>query len=579
MKYRILLLCLLFFGGLFLLLQQTNAYHFFFMEQNQLFLFTADFFRERVAMPGGLALYLGDFLSQFFYLPYAGAAVTAGLLTLIVLMTALICLRMIPKVPLYLLYIIPATLLLFLHFTFNYFVQGTVAFLLMLFFFYGYTCIKSFGWRLGYTLGSVLLLYITGGAIVNLFALCILLWEILDKKEKKYWFALPVLFAVGLSIWGYATAVVAEWRFAFLPDAYYNRRIYDTPAVLYFAWISFPVLLIATRFFKTTNSFSRKKEIITTLLQAGLIAALFIWGVPKYDDVKSKYLKKLDYDARQGRWDKIIDEYPAKSSNYLYLSYLNMALAEKGQLAERAFSFDQQNVNGLIINWNKTASVSALLSHIYYTIGNIALAQQMAFESNISTMGGTNPYMVQRLVQTNLIYGAYPVAEKYIDMLSNTLFYKEWAEEHRRFLYNDAALEQDPILGAKRKNLVDDSFLSLWGYDFIAIAGQNPANKAPAEYLGVSHLLAKDVLGFKDLVETYYGTPLMPVLPRSYQEALIVFSENDPEYWKRFDIPEAMILRFQEYKKQVLANRNSGNLPNLLRRSFGDTYWFFYMFK
>lgn len=49
-------------------------------------------------------------------------------------------------------------------------------------------------------------------------------------------------------------------------------------------------------------------------------------------------------------------------------------------------------------------------------------------------MGYGNPRMLKRLVQTNLIYGAYPVAEKYIRILENTFYYKDWAKSQRKFL-------------------------------------------------------------------------------------------------------------------------------------------------
>ena len=76
--------------------------------------------------------------------------------------------------------------------------------------------------------------------------------------------------------------------------------------------------------------------------------------------------------------------------------------------------------------------------------------------------------------------------------------------------------------------------------------------------------------GFKGLVETYYGTEVLPVLPKSFQEAVITLSEAEPDYWKRFDISPSVMQRFAEYKKQVLANRNNKSaLPGLLRRAYG----------
>ena len=44
-----------------------------YQEQNQLWLTTGDYFRERMAVPGGLADYVSEFLVQFYYVPWLGA--------------------------------------------------------------------------------------------------------------------------------------------------------------------------------------------------------------------------------------------------------------------------------------------------------------------------------------------------------------------------------------------------------------------------------------------------------------------------------------------------------------------------
>ena len=41
--------------------------------------------------------------------------------------------------------------------------------------------------------------------------------------------------------------------------------------------------------------------------------------------------------------------------------------------------------------------------------------------------------------------GDYKVASKYIDILKHSLFYRGWAEEHEKFLFNDELVETDPI--------------------------------------------------------------------------------------------------------------------------------------
>ena len=50
-----------------------------YQEQYQLFLFTGDYFWDRLSMPGGLAAYVGEFLTQFYYLEYVGAILIASI--------------------------------------------------------------------------------------------------------------------------------------------------------------------------------------------------------------------------------------------------------------------------------------------------------------------------------------------------------------------------------------------------------------------------------------------------------------------------------------------------------------------
>lgn len=52
-------------------------------EQTVLFLYNGDYFMQRIVVPGGLARYLGDFLTQFFCKPNTGACAFALLLLLV----------------------------------------------------------------------------------------------------------------------------------------------------------------------------------------------------------------------------------------------------------------------------------------------------------------------------------------------------------------------------------------------------------------------------------------------------------------------------------------------------------------
>lgn len=577
MKYKIPLFGLVFWLVLFVFLQINSQFHFFYIEQNQLFQSTWDYIGGKLIQPGGLTLVISEFLVQFFILPYAGAAITATIIAGVGMLTALILKRIAPTTDLYILYVLPALTLLFIQFDFNYFLWGSIAFILFLSFFYAYIMINSFKIRLIYAFICTPLLFWWGGPVFMLFTICIVLWEIINRTSRGYWIAFIVIEMMAIGWWCHQWAVIEEYKFVFLPDAYFLRKL-PAPTVIYYAWISIPSAILIAFLFRKRKAVTGKRQIIETVVQFIIIGICWWQITPQYMDKKSDKFKRLDYYTRTQQWNNILEECKGTLTNYLYLYHLNMALFETNQFADRMFAYHQRGVEGLMPQWNQTAVISTVLAEINFTLGNVALAQEMAFESFVSSSREGNPRMLKRLVQTNLIYGTYAVAEKYIDILENTYFYKDWAKEHRRFLYNDSEVESDSLLGAKRKCLIDENYLSHPSKDYVELTKHNPSNRRPLEFLMAFALLSKELGHFKHLIETHYGTEALPTLPIHYQEAIITLSENDPDYWKQYDISETTRLRFAEFKKQVIANKNSGALHNMLYRSFGDTYWFYFMF-
>jgi hypothetical protein len=580
MKYRIALFGCLLFIALALFLQGTNAYHFLFIEQNQLFLFSGSYIGERIVAPGGVALLVGEFLVQFFILPYVGAVVTALLLTGVGVLTALICKRIAPASSLYLFYFLPVLSLLFMHFDFNYQIQGTVAFLFLLLFIYLYLSVGAFRYRLLMAVFVVPLLYWLGGPVACLYACCVFLWEALNRSRGWYW-TLPVVVEAAVIAWvNVYVAIVSDYKFAFLPDIYFHTKL-AAPFCIYYSWLSLPVVIAGAYLLRGREPAKKKTRIIADAAQVLLIVGLSWISIPAYNNTKSVKLKQLDYYTRTRQWDKVIEHCTGRLNNYLYLCYLNMALSEKGMLAEKAFTFDQRDIQGLFIPWNKTASASTLLSDVHFTAGTVAIAQEKAFESYVSSLGYGNPRMLQRLVQTNLIYGEYPVAEKYLDLLDKTFYYSDWAREHRTFLYNDAEVEKDMALGEKRRGLPEANYLSnpdQLEKDLLSVARQYPEGRKAIEYVGVGYLLMKDLGAFENLLNSYYTTDAAASLPVSFQEAVIILYEATPERWTHYHVSESIVRRFADFKGLIKTNRDNPPVAEAARL-FGDTYWFYYMFK
>ena len=72
--------------AIFLFFQFWYPYHFFYQEQNQIFLWEWEYVFGYLNRIGGLALLIGDFLTQFYYYLYAGATI----LTLCILLAGLL---------------------------------------------------------------------------------------------------------------------------------------------------------------------------------------------------------------------------------------------------------------------------------------------------------------------------------------------------------------------------------------------------------------------------------------------------------------------------------------------------------
>lgn len=583
MKYKLVAFWLIVFGALFAFLQMCFEYHFYYIEQSQLFLFSEAYIRNKLLLPGGFSMLVAEFLVQFFIRPYVGALVTAALLTGVGVCTAGIVKRIAPVSGLFILYVLPMLALLFMHFDFNYRVQGTVCYLMMMALLCGYMRIRNDLFRLVAGCVLVPVLFWLAGSITVLFAGMVCLFEGLRKTPKWYISLIGVAEVLLLGVGTVYFSLMGEYRWVFGPDLYYHYTLHPKE-IIYYSWICLPLVFLVAFFIRNKNSLSGKKwrAGISCIAQLAMIAAVLWWGMPKYSDAKTLKLKKLDYFARTEQWDKTIEECKGKLTNFLYMCHLNMALANKGELSDKMFNFDQRGPQGLLVQWNKSENISCMLSDIYFTMGATASSQEMAFEGYVSAMEDGNLRMLKRLVQTNLIYGTYPVAEKYISILEKTYAYRDWAQSQRKYLYNDEVVESDPILGTRRRMLPDRNSLAMikgLAGDLALFLEKGPANSAALQYLGAMYLLAKDLEGFKALVEKYYGTEFLPVLPVHFQEAVIVMSEKEPDYWKRFNVSETIVARFTDYKKQVLANRNNSAIAGLLNRSYGNTYWFYFMFK
>lgn len=574
MKYKTILFWGIVCCCLFTFLQFQYKFFFYYQEQLQLFPLTGQYFIDTVSEPAGLAFYLSGFIIQFFALPCMGALLTTFLLVAVALLLYGILRKVSPSGVCGLFALFPVAMLLLYHLDINYRIQGTVSFLFMLVFIRLYLYFDRFPLRLILSVLMVFLLFWIAGPVMSLFVVCIILLEVLQRKQG--WFYFPVLL-FELIIITYASMLFAwqgEYRLIALPDLYYEPLMKSKYSL--FPWILLLVSLILAWWFRKKSWFDNRWLFWIQLVP---FFAFLYWRTATEKRTLYKNMEQ-DYYLRTEQWDRIISSFSIEHADIQTMNVLNLALACKGELGEKLFCYPQVNAGCLIPEWNSSQGSAIVLADINYYIGNVIFAQKFAFEGYVASAFGS-VRLLQCLVRTNLITGDYPVAEKYIKLLEQTLFYRDWADRQRRYLYNDANVLQDLSYGEKRKGLLrDDQYQeAISGLEILEyLSANNPDNPLPLQYLVSYSLLRKDLKTFTRLYQKYYRTKVWQSLAVSQQEAVVALYQKNPAVWAQKGVSMKVEQRYGAFDQDMIEKHSFLNFREVMATSFGDTYWFYLMF-
>ena len=300
--------------------------------------------------------------------------------------------------------------------------------------------------------------------------------------------------------------------------------------------------------------------------------------MPDSLDMQNRMTDELAYLAREKQWDTIINRYKGKPiQDYISLNYLNMSLAQKGVLAENMFAFDQKGAKSLVAPWNQSLYMDKLLCDIHFMIGDLSLAESYAMDGFTQSKRKGSARMMQRLVQISLLRGEKEVAKKYIDLLSQMPFYKEWAQQYAVYLRDPEKMQEEPELKHKRiPQQQQDLLLSLMSTDSLW-ASYDISNRIGWEYKGCYYLLDKQLDKFRQyLTDTTY--PNNQPWPRHYQEAWLILEEADSTLTGKIQVQPDIRKSYQRLKQLMNRHSQSQNMQAIYQE-FGHTYWFYYYFK
>lgn len=579
------------FVVLWLLFQIRYLYHFAYIEQYQLFLFGQDYLNKALQIPGGMAQYIGEFIVQFFYYPMIGAFVSVLLIVVIQGFFNETWNVLSRKASFYSFSLWVGLLLFLSVLDFNFLYKGVVCFLLLSMALYGYVFIRTVRCRLIYSLLSILFLYYMASPIHLLFFLSIAGLELgrfygfkndypaYEQFGLKSFLSLIVVNAVSLFIL-YEVSNITSFRIFNSADGIYNPKL-EAGFIQQLLWWSIPSLFLLYPILCRIARILQMRFGIFNGIQLLVVISLFFCFVGKYDDHTSLLSKKLDYYTVRSQWESVLEECKqtmVTDHNATSLAIQNMALANKGILADSLFHYPQNGSVGLVPEWGYAQYWAMLSSDICFLIGDMATARRYALEGNIHSSSVGYPRNLKRLVDINLMYGEYAIAEKYISYLEKTFYYAEWAKEKRLYLYNDNAVIYDEVLNKGRQRLAEKNHFFYTGdyLDELKFYSRAQSIKEPAsQYLLCYYLLDKDIASFSGALASIDLND-SDFLPVSMEEAVIICAQNDVAVLSKYKVSKDGWTRFRKFVDWFKQQREIPLLPSILKTEEMLNYWFYY---
>ena len=532
--------------GVFLFWLLGYPYALTYQEQYQLFLFSSDYFVERISIAGGLSDYLGDFVAQFYYVPWMGALALALLAVAIQQLTMLNGQRGAVKGQRSKVrgtrYEVRGTrcedalntqrsTLNTQHSTLNA-PRSTL-----------HAQLFSF-------VGPLLLLHLMGDESVlptyQVAMVMVLLASLVFSRVKWYWEVLlvPCLYwAAGPMCWLYVVlhVILRGWKWAWTlvwllavecvayvtvmqqwpPESVlfcmnYYRTPMQMPLLMAIIPLAIALVVLLSRF--------RLSNKIALPLGVGCLVLAVVYIPSGYDADKYELIRQ-DQLIRQERWDDIIEraqKHVVKTT--FWSNSVNLALSQKRLLAERMFDFYQSGEDALAMPPHRDLTSNLPTAEAYYRLGLVNAAQRYMFDIQESILNGKKSgRCTKRIVQCMLVNGHYKPAAKQIAILKRSLFYSSWAEEAEKCLFKDSMVEGNAELGRLRKIRFKDDFLFSYG-EIEKIFGllfiNNPENKMALDYFLAEHLLKGNVQQFMQYLQWAQQYGGYYAMPAGYQDAV-----------------------------------------------------------
>ena len=438
--------------------------------------------------------------------------------------------------------------------------------------------------RLVYEVLFACILFITTGGLFFLFICLMACWEVIQYHKTKAGISSFFIILIAAVTWfGILAIGTLCYNYSYL-------ALFEAIGTYRYPTIDYPQKYIAIFTILGVGLYilsgiSNKIKLSKTYAAIGVVGVVALSSFYIYTliDTQEESILEYDYLARTHQWDRVIRKASQKTPSTEWEQVcLNLAMAQKGSLCDKLFAYPQNGRASLLPIYEQDYMSPQLSGEAYLSIGLVNTAQRFFFEA----MEAIPDYQksgrcYQRLATTNIINGRYEVASRYLKKLSNTLYYKEWADNMSHYLYNDSLIENDKELGPLRKGLFKtDFFMNEYKLEPILqkLLTGYPDNAIGWQYLFALCLIDKNLNQLEYAVDLYLSTNENAKLPIHVQEALLMqwLQSNNNFDGLPWQIDDQVKTRLMQFVNAL--NQSPANKEQVARRQFNNTFWRYALF-
>jgi hypothetical protein len=568
----------------FLYFLLLNPYHIIYLEQIQLFRFSGNYFADFLSRPGGLSEFTGSFLTQFFIFPAAGASIIT-LTGIAVYAVTVYIFRKHHLINGVLFGFLPLLMLAALHSSHLYALAYTIGLLFSLGYVAVIISINSDKLRYSVAFAGWPLLYFFTGGYALLASILFIIHEVFFEKNRAR-FIIASIFAVLAII----VPLLSSHYIFFLKEktalTFFLPFFIGKPSkyflMMLLGW--YPLILIIV---KVWSVYSKREEFVLgwslkTIVAATLITTCIAFWIIKYAyDGKTEVLLGIDHSIQQSDWEGALKQ--ASSAPYvnrMIMNFTNLALYKTGHMGDQLFNYPQSGSGGLWLDLGQDWVNAFFGGEVYYHLGYNSEAYRWAFEAMVAK--GPNPRSLKRLALTSLADNYTELAEKYLILLKQTLFYRKWANKYLSYVDDPELINRDTEISEKRHFEIHSDFISSdnIGVRLPRLLADHPDNRMAFEYLMASMLLDKNLGG---IAENIYrlkelGYKSIPVL---YEEAMLAYMSmtNKNIVPEGYNINITTSNRLSEWADMINSfGDNTNAAARAMYGKYGKSYWYYLTF-